>query len=66
MKFPGFMVSNQADGSVLISHMVFDETELSPDSNWMEGYSNKDLESCIWLGRDIDSALLEVRKRMVR
>lgn len=65
MKFPGFIVSNQSDEVVVIKRVDLDDTELTPESNWMEGYPNKDLQSGVWLGRDLESALLEIRRRMV-
>lgn len=66
MKFPGFAVTNQSDGRVTIQSIVLDETELTPESDWMEGYPNRDPELGVWVGRDIEAALKEIRNRLLR
>jgi hypothetical protein len=64
LKFPGYQVVTAEDGSITIRRIELDETELTPESNWMEGYSNTDPEEGLWLGRDLDAALNEVRRRL--
>lgn len=63
MKFPGFVVSS-LDSKVEIRRVEIDETELTPESDWMEGYQNQDENACSWMGRDLEAALIEVRKRL--
>lgn len=63
MKFPGYVVST-LEGKVAISRVEIDETELTPESDWMQGYQNEDPNSGVWLGRDLEAALIEVRKRL--
>ena len=64
MKFPGYTVTFSEDGSTTISRSIFDETELTPESNWMEGYPNGDPTAGYWQGRDLDAALVEIRRRL--
>lgn len=66
MRFPGYVVTNQVSGGVTIKRDIFDDTELSTESNWMEGYANSVPESGVWIGRDIEAALEEIRKRLSR
>lgn len=66
MRFPGFVVTNHENGEVCIRKEIFDDTELTPESKWMEGYTNGDPESGVWAGRDVEAALCEVRKRLLR
>ena len=42
MRFPGYQVEAAEDGSITIRCIELDETELTPESNWMEGYPNTD------------------------
>ena len=65
MRFPGFQVVAAEDGSITIRCIELDETELTPESNWMEGYPNTDPGEGLWFGRDIDAALNEVRRRLL-
>ncbi len=66
MRFPGFEVTvAQRDGGVSIRRIELDETELTPESNWMEGYPNSDPSEGIWVGRDLDAALTEIRRRLL-
>ncbi len=65
MKFPGYQIRNSDNGVILISCIDLDETELTPESDWMEGYPNSDPEEGLWLGRDLDAALNEVRRRLL-
>jgi len=64
LKFPGYQVVTAEDGSITIRRIELDETELTPESNWMEGYPNADPGEGLWLGRDLDAALSEVRRRL--
>ena len=66
MRFPGFEVTvSQRDGGVSIRRIELDETELTPESNWMEWYPNSDPSEGIWVGRDLDAALTEIRRRLL-
>lgn len=65
MKFPGYQVVAAEDRSITIRCVELDETELTPLSNWMEGYPNTDPEAGLWLGRDLEAALNEVRRRLL-
>lgn len=64
MKFPGYQVEQADDRSVTIRRVELDETELTPESNWMEGYANADPEEGQWLGRELDAALNVVRRML--
>lgn len=66
MRFPGFEVTvGQRDEGMSIRRIELDETELTPESNWMEGYPNSDPSEGIWVGRDLDAALTEIRRRLL-
>ena len=62
MKFPGYAVTSGADGAITIQRVELDETELTPESDWMEAYQNSDQDYGYWAGRNLDAALLEVRR----
>ena len=64
MKFTGYEVTNLQDGLVAIRRVELDETELTAASDWMEGYSNSDPSDGLWVGRDLDTALAEIRRRI--
>lgn len=64
LKFPGYEVTNQPDGLVAIRRIELDETELTPESDWMEGYPNTDPTEGLWLGRNLDAAMAEIRRRI--
>ena len=65
MKFPGYEITNQPDGVVAIRSIELDETELTPESDWMEGYPNTEPSEGLWVGRSLDAALAEIRRRIV-
>lgn len=65
MKFPGYQIANAEQGAITIQRIELDETEFTPESYWMEGYPNADPEEGLWIGRDIDAALNEVRRRLL-
>lgn len=65
LKFPGYEVTNQPDGLVAIRRIELDETELTPESDWMEGYPNTDPTEGLWLGRNLDAAMAEIRRRIL-
>lgn len=65
MKFPGYLVTKGKDGEIRIRPTELDETDLTPDSDWMVGYPNCDPSEGIWVGRDLDSALAEIRRRLL-
>jgi len=64
MQFPGYTVSTGFDGAVTIRPQTFDETELTPESNWTECSGNSDRKDGFWGGRSLDGALDVVRKRL--
>lgn len=64
MQFPGYTVTTDSDGAVTIRSFTFDETELTPESNWTECYGNSDDEDAFWGGRGLDSALDAARRRL--
>ena len=57
MKFPGFHVSSTKPGEVLIRKCFFDETELTPESNWKEIHENAKPDRQLWGGTDLEAAL---------
>lgn len=65
MKFSGYEVTNQQDGIVAIRCVEMDETELTPESEWMDGYPNADISEGLWIGRSLDAALSEIRRRLL-
>jgi hypothetical protein len=65
LKFPGYEVTNQPGEVVAIRRVELDETELTPESDWMEGYPNSDPSEGIWVGRDLDAALAAIRWRLM-
>jgi len=65
LKFPGYEITNQPDGEVAIRSIELDETELTPESDWMEGYPNTEPSEGLWVGRSLDAALVEIRRRIV-
>jgi hypothetical protein len=65
LKFSGYEIFNQPDGVVAIRCIELDETELTPESDWMEGYPNTDPSEGLWVGRSLDAALAEIRRRIL-
>lgn len=65
LKFPGYEITNQPDGFVAIRQIELDETELTPESDWMEGYPNTDPAESLWVGRSLEAAMAEVRRRIL-
>mgnify|MGYP007125622848 CR=1 FL=1 len=65
MKFPGYEVTNQPGEVVAIRRVELDETELTPESDWMEGYPNADTSEGLWVGRSLDAAMAEIRRRIL-
>ncbi len=63
MKFPGYWVSKTTDG-VAIQKYEFDETELSPESDWKEAYKNTGIAESRWGGLSLDDALVEAAKML--
>ncbi len=63
MRFPGYLVTTQEDGSVVIRPHTFDETELTPDSKWTEAYGSSDEKSGWWGGVKLEAALDAARRR---
>ena len=61
MQFPGYWVANK-DTYITIDHTIFDETELTPESNWKEAWQNVDSEAGIWGYVDIKSAIKQAAK----
>ena len=64
MMFPGYLVTTQDDGAVVIRQQVFDETELTPGSKWTEAYGNSDAADGWWGCITMDAALNAVRRRL--
>jgi len=64
-KFPGYEITNQPDRLVVIRRIELDETELTPESDWMEGYPNTDPSEGLWVCRNLDAALAEIRRRIL-
>lgn len=62
MKFPGYVVSF-SEGKVLLERCIFDETELTPESDWKHATFNRDKENRQWGGVVLDEAL-EVARSM--
>jgi len=65
LKFPGYEITNQPDGLVAIRRIELDETELTPESDWMEGYPNTDPSEGLWVGRSLEAAMVEIRRRIL-
>lgn len=65
MRFPGFEVTVDVNGTIAIRRVEIDETELTPESDWMEGYPNSDPSEGIWVGRSLDAAMAEIRRRIL-
>ena len=61
MKFPAYQISQNKNGTITVSHVVLDETELTPESKWMEGYLNNCPEEGLWQGRSLESTLENIR-----
>jgi hypothetical protein len=65
LKFQGYEVTNQPEGLVVIRRIELDETELTPESDWMDGYPNTDPSEGLWVGRNLDAAMAEIRRRIL-
>ena len=63
MKFPGYWVIRNSEG-VKIQKYEFDETELSPESDWKEAWENEGFPGIRWGGLSLDTALAEAGKML--
>ena len=61
MQFPGYWVSNK-DTYITIVHSIFDETELTPESNWKEAWQNIDSDAGVWGYVEIQAAIRQAAK----
>lgn len=56
MQFPGYLVSIE-EACVRIDRVLFDETELAPETDWKEALLNFDLDTQVWGYTESDSAI---------
>ena len=56
MQFTGYWVSLNGT-SVTIDQAIFDETELTPESNWKEAWQNIDSDAGVWGYVEFKSAI---------
>lgn len=61
MQFPGYWISNKVT-YITIVHSIFDETELTPESNWKEAWQNIDLDAGVWGYVEIQAAIRQAAK----
>lgn len=64
MRFPGYWIDGQGD-DVTLQFALFDDTELTPESDWKQSYQNDD-EGLPWGFVDPLSALRDVCSRVRR
>lgn len=61
MKFSGYLVSDK-DAYITLDHSTFDETELTPESNWKEAWQNIDSDAGVWGYVEIQAAIRQAAK----
>lgn len=61
MQFSGYLVTDKVT-YITIDHTTFDETELTPESNWKEAWQNKDSDVGIWGFVEIQGAIRQAVK----
>lgn len=65
MQFSGYRVSDKLTHFTL-EHATFDETELTPESNWKEAWQNIDLDTGVWGYADFNAAIRQVTKLVAK
>ena len=61
MQLFGYWVTNKVT-YITIDHATFDETELTPESNWKEAWQNIDSDARIWGFIEIQAAIRQATK----
>ena len=61
MQLFGYWVTNKVT-YITIDHATFDETELTPESNWKEAWQNIDSDARIWGFIEIQAAIRQAAK----
>ena len=61
MQFSGYLITYK-DIYITLDHYTFDETELTPESNWKEAWQNIDSDAGVWGYVEIQAAIRQVAK----
>ena len=61
MQLFGYWVTYK-DTYITIDHATFDETELTPESNWKEAWQNIDSDAGVWGYVEIQAAIRQAAK----
>ena len=61
MQFSGYLITYK-DIYITLDHYTFDETELTPESNWKEAWQNIDSDAGVWGYVEIQAAIRQAAK----
>ena len=61
MQFSGYLITDK-DIYITLDHYTFDETELTPESNWKEAWQNIDSDAGVWGYVEIQAAIRQAAK----
>ena len=61
MQFSGYLITDK-DIYITLDHATFDETELTPESNWKEAWQNIDSDAGVWGYVEIQAAIRQAAK----